>query len=79
MIRSPTDDASAFSTSLTTSICRRRVARELTGIVNPRARDPEKPRGVAEIEPPLDPVISRFERRNAVMRAQRCDALPLQR
>ena len=39
-------------------------------------RDLEKPRGVAEIEPRFDPVISRFEHRNAVMRAQRCDALP---
>ena len=38
--------------------------------------DLEKPRGLAEIEPGLDPVISRLEHRNAVMRAQRCDALP---
>ena len=39
-------------------------------------RDLEKPRGVAEIEPRLDPVISGFEHWNAVMRAQRRDALP---
>ena len=39
-------------------------------------RDLEKPRGSAEIEPRLDPVISGFEHWDAVMRAQRCDALP---
>ena len=38
--------------------------------------DLEKPRSVAEIKPRLDPVIGRFEHRNAVMRAQRRDALP---
>ena len=39
-------------------------------------RDLEKPRGLAEIEPRLDPVISGFEHCDVVMRAQRCDALP---
>ena len=39
-------------------------------------RNLKKPRGLAEIEPRLDPVIRGFEHWNAVMRAQRCDALP---
>ena len=37
-------------------------------------RDLENPRGVAEIEPRFDTVISGFEHRNTVMGAQRCDA-----
>src|SRR3974390_1703624 len=38
-------------------------------------RDLEKPRGFAEVEPWFDSVFGRLVDGNAVMRAQRCDAL----
>ena len=38
-------------------------------------RDPEQPRGFAEVEPGFDPVLGRLVDGNTVMRAQRSDAL----